>query len=355
MARRRQPGAWVRPWAGGRVWRAEDGTETYVIRRQVEGRRYDLSTRCTSERAALEHLRRFESDPSSYRPSGDSDAEPLAMTLELTKEFLAWQKREKGNSEAWIAAQRSLLAWWAERLGGVNLRRTDLRDDILHALEGAPGRPKRIEVIKSFFSWLRKHKRLVKPAEDPTFGGVLPVPPPKPAQWAKSKVIPREHYLLAREHLVGQYRDALDVLAGTGWHITELMRFATGGEVEPLPKAMRVQNGAVAVLLCPLHKSGAPHRTAVSLEVKEAAERLRERGWPADSKFPFYQAVESACVAAEIKPFSPGRFRHSVASWAIEAGADPAAVASFLGHKSANTTKRFYSVHAVPPKVPTLA
>jgi integrase len=56
-----------------------------------------------------------------------------------------------------------------------------------------------------------------------------------------------------------------------------------------------------------------------------------------------------------IPVFTPGRLRHSVATWAIEAGADPASLAAFLGHKSPRTTRRFYATHASPPKVPTLA
>ena len=60
----------------------------------------------------------------------------------------------------------------------------------------------------------------------------------------------------------------------------------------------------------------------------------------------FGMAVNAACKAAGISPFTPGRFRHSVATWAIEKGADPASVAAFLNHKSPNTTRRFYSTHA---------
>ena len=33
---------------------------------------------------------------------------------------------------------------------------------------------------------------------------------------------------------------------------------------------------------------------------------------------------------------------------AINAGADPAAIAAFLGHKSPATTRKFYATHAVP-------
>ncbi len=113
--------------------------------------------------------------------------------------------------------------------------------------------------------------------------------------------------------------------------------------------------GTAGVLVCPRHKSGDVHRTAVGEEVLEAAKRLRARGWPADSEFPFYDAIREACVAAKIPPFSPGAFRHSVATWAIEVGADPAAVAASLGHRSPATTRKFYATQAAPPKVPTLA
>jgi len=53
--------------------------------------------------------------------------------------------------------------------------------------------------------------------------------------------------------------------------------------------------------------------------------------------------------------FNPGYLRHSVANWVINAGADPASVAAFLGHKSLVTTKRFYATHAILAVVPTLA
>ena len=55
-------------------------------------------------------------------------------------------------------------------------------------------------------------------------------------------------------------------------------------------------------------------------------------------------------------PFTPGRFRHSVATCAIEKGADPALVAAFLNHKSPSTTRRFYATHArisIPTRTPS--
>src|SRR5262249_36490591 len=128
--------------------------------------------------------------------------------------------------------------------------------------------------------------------------------------------------------------------------------FVQGGSVEPYPKK-GAADGIDGVLVCPQTKGGEPLRTAVSASVKEAAERLLERGTFSTEKFGL--AVKAACRAARIAPFTPGRMRHSVATWAINQGADRAAVANFLNHKSPRTTKRFYATHATPAKVPTLA
>ncbi|HYO57443.1 tyrosine-type recombinase/integrase [Archangium sp.] len=106
------------------------------------------------------------------------------------------------------------------------------------------------------------------------------------------------------------------------------------------------------MLVCPRTQSGEPLRTAASAEVLEARKRLLERGSFSFEKYGL--AIKGACEAAGIPPFTPGRFRHSVATWAIEKGADPASVVAFLNHKSPSTTRRFYATHAVPTKVPTL-
>lgn len=50
----------------------------------------------------------------------------------------------------------------------------------------------------------------------------------------------------------------------------------------------------------------------------------------------------------------PGEARHTVATWAVNAGADLKTVSTFLRHKSERTTRRFYATHAVAAKVPTL-
>jgi integrase len=347
---------------GGYVRTDAKGRAVFVIRKQIGGRRYEWSTRRHTLGAALAEWEKFERDPGRYLAAGKA---PIILDLDLCKAFLRWSAVDRGNSDQWVEKQRSILAWWMGKLKGVDLRRATLLDDLLPPLKGAESVAQRTEVLKTLYGWLRKVERTITTNEDPTYGA-LPVTQARPAQRTKSKVIPIEHYLLVREHLVGPYRDALDVLAGTGWHVTEVVRFADGGVIEPMPKAMTVLYGAVAVLVCPLHKSGDEHRTAVSKDVLEAAKRLRARGWPDDSVFPFHQAIKSACLAVKlpvpredgtdgIDVFTPGRFRHSVATWAVEKGADPAAVSAFLGHKSPATTKKFYLTLATIPKIPTLA
>jgi hypothetical protein len=137
----------------------------------------------------------------------------------------------------------------------------------------------------------------------------------------------------------------MDVQAGTGWHVSELVRFAKMGRVEPYRGEAE---GIAGVLVCPQTKSGEPLRTAVSAEVLKAGKRLVERGSFSFEKYCL--AIKAACKAAGIPPFTPGRFRHSVATWAIENEADPASVTAFLNHKSPTTTQRFYATHAVRPR-----
>lgn len=347
MARGRYAGK----WPGGRIWVRGDGVGIYVIRRKVNGRPYCVSTRCTSERAALKQLERFEADPEGYTPSGVR-GDAIILTEDLARAFLAWSKNEKGNSVEWVAKQRRFLKWWAKQLGRRDLRRVSLRDHIQPALDREKNPKHRIETLKALYGWLRKKRHWISAAEDPTYG-TLAVPQGRPEQWKTSKVIPREAHDAVIGSITQPWRDMLTVLAGTGWHVTELARFCRDGIVADLPSSASLAHGAFKVLVCPRRKSGEMQRTAVTAEVAEAGARLRKRG--TFSTIRLHKAVTAACDAAMVPRFSPGRYRHTVATWAVEQGADPAAVAAFLGHKSPSTTRRFYATLAVTPRVPTLA
>jgi integrase len=343
---------------GLRVWRDAKGRPSYHIRKSINGTRYEHATGATNIASAIEQLRRFEADPEGYDPRGDA-REDMFLTDELVKEFLEHSKAQ-GNSADWRRKQKNLLAWWIERLAGVDLRGASLHDHILPALKrrDATAKHHRIAVLKGLYTWLRTEAHRVTTAEDPVFGQ-LKVPQARVAQLTKSKLVPRDHVLLVVEGLTAPWRHALLLQAGTGWHTSEVQRFAAEGSIEPLPK-YALQDGVAGVVVCPMRKSGEPQRTRVSPEVLEAAKRLRAHG--SISREWYERAVKAACAAVKrpdgeigIPVFTPGRLRHSVASWAIDAGADPAQVAAFLGHRSPRTTRKFYATHSAPTKVPTLA
>jgi len=361
---------------GGRIRFDSKGRPVFIIRKQIAGKRYEVSTHRHTLAAALMEWEKFEKDPEGYA-AGDPSHAALYLDLGLSKRFLEWSASDRHNSENWLAKQKNFLADWMETLKGVNLRRLSLRDHVVPALSKASSRRHRLAVLKGFYSWMRKVEHILTSAEDPLID--MPLPQVEPAQWKKSKVIPREHLDLVLEHLTSPWRDALLVQCGTGWHTTEVVRFASTGTIEPLPRSI-VQEGVAAVLVLPEHKSGEPLRTRVSAPVMEAAKKLlanaqkradeREklREVTGDKKLGGFsrewydRAVRSACAAVKrpdggigIPVFTPGRLRHSVATWAIDSGAEPASVAAFLGHKSPRTTKKFYAVHASPAKVPTLA
>jgi integrase len=340
-----------RPWDGGSGFIRKDAKDrdVYVIRKQIDGKRYKISTRAHSPKAAYEQLARFEADPENYRPRGKVRGVAIYLDAALSADFLKWSRDVQHNTPKWVSEQKYYLAWWGDRLVGCNLRGLSLHDRILPALEKVKTRAPRIAVLKRLYSWLRKVKHSISLADDPTFQ-TLSVPQAKPAQWKRSKAIPREHIEVALEHLTGPYRDGLEILAGTGWHVSELVRFARAGEIEPLPKRERGEGRGV--LMCPQTKEGSPLRVVVSARVLKAGERLLKRGQLNRENFDL--AVKAACRAAKIPIFTPGRLRHSIATHAINAGADMAAVASFLNHKSPRTTARYYATHATPAKIPTL-
>jgi integrase len=336
-------------WEGGYLTRDTRGRATYYIRRQVSGVRYEVSTRCHTARAAFEQLKRFEADPSSFVPGGQPKGEAVLLEAELVGAYLVWSREVKKNTPEWVNKQRLMLAWWADQLGRLDLRRLSLVHHIKPALVEATQRQHRIAVLKAFYGWLRKERGLITVAEDPMFQ-TMPIPPARPQQWTRDKVIATADLMAVRAHLAQWWRDALDVQAATGWHVTEVARFARMGSVESPPVGDDTQTQAV--LLCPQTKAGEPLRTRVLGDVVEAARRLRARG--VFTRERYGEAINRACDAAHIERFTPGRLRHTVATHAINSGADPAAVAAFLNHKSSRTTRRFYATHAAAKRVPTL-
>jgi integrase len=347
-------------WEGGYIRVDSRGKKTFIIRRSIGGERYEVSTRVGTWRGAMEQLKRFEANPAQYTPGGDAPRDALLMTQDLVQKFLDWSRDEKKNSHTWRWTQAWALKWWGEKLAGLNLRGgVSLAEHITPALAAEPkNKHHRIAVLKAFFAWLRKVRHEIEPKDDPTLQA-LAVPQSRPEQWKKDKVIPKRDYSAVVKALDPKkqkhWRAALTVQLATGWHVTEVIRFAQGGSIEAHPRKKS------SVLLCPQTKGGNMLRTEVSAVAIEAGKVLLAYGsftWQAYNK-----AINEAIVTAnedlpegeKIEAFTPGRFRHTVATAAINAGEDPATVAAFLNHRDSRTTRRFYATHSVPKKVSTLA
>src|SRR5258708_36279222 len=156
----------VRKWDGGYVRKDERGREVYTIRRMINGKRYDVSTRAHTERAALEQLKRFEADPEGYDARGVLRPDPIYLDKKLSETFFAYSREEKKNSRGWVAEQRALLADWAEDLRGVDLRRGAVRGHLLPPPQEvtSPGHP--IRGVEDVSSWPRARDTGLPPYTD---------------------------------------------------------------------------------------------------------------------------------------------------------------------------------------------
>lgn len=328
------------PWEGGYINFAKDGSPIYVIEREVGGKRYHVSTRCTSRRAAIKQLERFEANPEAYRPEGERAPDPIYLNEDRVNAFYDWQVA-KGVTTKHASEVRGRLRHWLLDLAHVDLRVATLRDHIIPALDRrVKARGARISTLKAFYGWLREVRHELVSGQDPTLD--LMVPQAVPEKWKRRKAVEIERVRAAAKRLPPAYRDLLTVAAATGWHFTELERFVRQSDSEIIEIA---REGTIAVLVTK-HKSREMTRTPVtSDEVLRAAKRIRARG--AVPKDPNEKLAE-ACVKAKVEPFTFGVMRHTVATWAVEAGAVPALVSEFLGHKDPRTLRRFYSDVAVP-------
>jgi integrase len=296
----------------------------------------------------MKQLERFESSPSTYRPEGELQAAGLVMTAALLDEFWEFQVSIKGTSRKHANEKHNRLIEWMEDFAGRDIRKVSLRDHVKPAIERRKtSRQHRIISLKSFFAWLRVEKNLITTAEDCTLD--LPVPQAKPEKWKRRKVVDFKHVQAAAQHLPEKYLQCLQLLVATGWHVTELERFARQAEsqiVVPHERTMAKDGRQVLGVLVTVHKLKELTRTPIlNARQLNAAQEIKKRG-----TIPRYlnKHLKEACVAAGVPVFTFGVMRHSVATWAIESGAAPDQVAEFLGHKDKRTTLRFYADVAVP-------
>lgn len=322
-------------WEGGYVAQSR-GRQVYVIRRRIDGRQFEVSTRATTLRAALEHLKRFEANPAAYSPHGI--ASPLTKGgVRLTDAMIDTRIDQMNAAKAtvkWMQNTRRYLRWWQGKLVKRDLRTLTLLD-LTALIQGTSARNTKIRVLKKLYSTLRR-QGLIDRRDDPTLD--LQPDPQRPAQWAgRVRAISLDVFHKTYAKVKNpQIRDALTVMVNTGLHITELRRLTDGhGYVD-------------ATTICVIHKAGRQHRIEVEPEVSAAATRLVKAGTLSESTYA--HVVTQACKDAGVPKWGPGSLRHTYATLMHEAGVDPAQIASYLGHVAASTTRRFYSSLAKTPR-----
>jgi len=311
--------AWQR-WSGGRLWIAKDGTRTYYG--EVGGRM--VSTRRNTEEEAFAEILRMNLQAGTARL--------LPLDQKHVNQYVD-DCRSRGIDPQSCNQKRRHLEDWGRAIGP-RWPTLQLLNGISAKLKGKGARG-RVSTLKAFFTWLRQQGH-VRRQEDPTLD--LAKPSAKPSDW--DRLVPIEVHRRLVADLDPKWGDLLVVLLGTGWHVSELLRFARSGSI------------SADVLACPRHKSGEPHRTRVSPNVMVAAGRVLGRGGFSVSLF--YKELGEACDRLGVERIGPGGYRHTVATAAVRAGATPEAVAHFLGHKGSYMVKAIYAKVAVPQRVPTL-
>jgi len=320
----------------------------FIIEKKIGGKKFHRSTHATTLRGALKQLERFEADPQAFTARGTVTLGALALTETLIDEFHAWH--EPQVSRKWALNVRNVLVDWANHLKGSDLRRLSIANDLKPHLKAEAQRHHRVKAIKMLFKWLREEKEAVTRAQDVTLD--LPVPIIRPAQdTGNVKAVSWEAVTELAPHLPIHVRDALELLAATGWHVEEVRRFAAGGTIREPDAA---DSGEVVGVLGVVHKSGKRHFTALLHPQHLAvARRIRERGKLIDNNRLRKHMLRGAGLVTkarrekdpEAKPFVPfqlGQLRHSITTWLRQQGVAMRDIAEYVGHDSERTTSRHY-------------
>lgn len=343
-------------WAGGYVRAEANGRKTFILQREIGGRRFHRSTGAHNERAALKQLERFEANPGAWNPFGDAIRDILRLTPELVVEFRDYQLSPPplgaGNtSRKHVAQYCAYLGDFMEAFRGKDLRTLSLSDDVKPALRGKKCLGYRIAAIKAFFTWLRTEKHLVKTAEDCTLD--LRSIQASPEKHRRKKALDELAVRKVFDLVTPDVRDVISVLMATGWHTTELERFVrhqSNAEIIETPE----RTDKIIAILRTRQKSKEMTNTALTHGAHlEAAKRLFARG-----RMPkkHNDTVKAACDAAGIPRFTLGVMRHTVATWAKKSGASLAEIAAAFDHKDKRTTRIFYvDLNEPTAPIPTIA
>jgi integrase len=319
-------------WPGGYV-----SNGTFVIERKIHGVKFHVSTRCSSLRAAMKHLERFEVNPSAYRPDTIDQGDAVVLTEALIEEFHEWHALRV--SHEWSKTVRLKLYDWANHFAGKDLRHLHVVNDLRRYVAGKATPHHRVKALRALTAWLREEKGTLHRGDDVTLD--FKVPRLKPAQVSRgeSKKVAWADFEKVVRELKPHMRDIAEVLGATGWHQSEIERFARAGWV-------RERNAGdppeVVAVIGTVQKSGFEHTTnLMHAEHADAARRIRAKGKTPNRKR-LWLTMKRACARAGVKPFGLGALRHSASNWLAEAGVSVGQTSEYVGHASEATTRKHY-------------
>ncbi len=344
MAKKRKlEKGYVGTWEGGVIRATSKGTPVFYIRKMIAGVKYDISTRCTSEGPAMEHLKRFQMAPEHYNPNGG--AVELELTDSLLVEFEAWQREVKKNTRNHVAETLRWLRVWQKDLRGKCLRDLDVAEDVATKLPGlhVPGYRGKLSAIKVLFRFLRI-RGIVRLSQDPTVD--IPLPKTTQAKATRKVAFSKSEYDAILAHLSDPCKSALVLQGDTAWRFTELQRFARTGEIRTDPDGKQY-------VYMPMRKNKTQYSAQyISAKGLRAAEVLLKHGTVNSKHYRMQLAIASAQAGLK-KPLSPGKVRHTGLS---DSHARHRQTKAVLRDKAGHLTEKVIDnyIDAVSPRVPML-
>jgi integrase len=245
----------------------------------------------------------------------------------------AAQAREGGSKVAWTKADSDKVIRWLEK--HVPERRRTTGRETFNVEQAAAYLGLTVATVRAFAARRKLHAQ----------GGGHGVP----LVFSRKALDAYDRRRAESANTARRVALALRVLGGTGWHVSEVVRFSRHGTIEELPPDHVRQHGAAKVLTC-LHKGGFVHPSPVTEKVAAAAAELQRLG--GISVDPIFKWTARAIRETGAAPFKPGRYRHRTGTFQINQGATKGAVSKGLGHKSTATTG-IYTLRAVAPKLQT--
>jgi integrase len=360
------PRKWIGRWEGGRIAQLGNEDRVYVIEQMADGERYSIALGAIGEKAALKLYESFRRDPEAFMKerTGEAQLDRPGLDTVTIQAFLDHLKSEN-RTLLYRQNLHHYLGQWKDWFRDRPLADVSTAELAQAILEWRTAARHRIIALKSYASYLRKKMHRLKLADDPTVS--LQVPQAVPEKSIRAKGYTMEHVALVYRHIDEQHvRDVIALRALTGMHESEASRIALGkAEI----RAVQVKCEIAGVIRFP-HKRGEIHAQSVPAQALAAAQRLAARRWRGKITTVNNRAIRreltAACARASEatgKPVAllmPGELRHSLVTWARQFGREvrpPGGgvsldqIADAIGHKSKQTTTRFYDGTQVPPMI----